>query len=382
MANLNDHSARSHALLSASSAYRWLVCPPSAVAAAAYPSTGSEYADEGTLAHEVAEAVVQGRTLPENDQRDGYKEGITEEMIECAQSYKNYISEHVKAETDVIIIEAQVDFSLWVPDGFGTADCIIISGDKMTVIDYKYGKGVAVDAKDNPQLRLYALGALNDYGFAYDIKDIEMHIYQPRINNISVDSITAEKLLKWAEKTVKPTATKAYLGKGKYKAGEHCRFCPHAGRCRQLTNVCVEHINLHGIDCKVPQLTPFEIAEVLNMQPMIELWLKRVKEQALTGMLNRFEIPGYKVVEGRASRAWSDDIVVLTTLKVEGYKDEEVTKTELLSPAAMEKALGKKKVAEIVGQFITIRSGAPTIAPESDKRPAYDRLAEAQKDFE
>ena len=253
----------------------------------------------------------------------------------------------------------------------------------MTVIDYKYGQGVPVSAVDNPQLKLYALGALNDYGFAYDVKKVEVHIYQPRINNISDDAMTVDELMTWAEKTVKPTAEKAAKGKGGYKAGSHCKFCPHAGKCRTLSRTCTEYVETHSLRVAVPVLAPHEVAEVLAMQPLVELWLKKVKEQAMTTLLNGGEVPGYKVVEGKlGNRKWTADFQVLEALKAAGYSEEDVTETKLLSPAGMDKAIGKKKVAELLEQFIDRAPGAPTLAPASDNRPAYNRVAEAVKDFE
>jgi hypothetical protein len=371
---LNDHSSRAHALLSASSAARWLACPPSAVAAEVYPKQDTEYTREGTLAHEVAEIYAGGGiTAPGNE--------IDQEMIECAKGYAEYIQEQTKSDSATVLLEQRVDFSTWVPDGFGTADCIIIQGDTMDVIDYKYGKGVAVSAQDNPQMKLYGLGAYSDFGFAYDVETVRLHIYQPRMNNISVDELSVADLLTWAEKTVKPTATNAAKGKGNYNPGEHCRFCPHAGRCRALTKVCTEYVETHGMRASVPVLTPWEVAEVLRMEPLVSLWLKRVKDQALTTLLNGGDVPGYKVVAGRGTRAWADDLEVAEALKASGYSQEDITKTEVLSVAAMEKALGKKRVAELVGGQILTYTGAPTVAPESDKRPKYDQAAETIKDL-
>ena len=381
-AQLNDHSSRAHALLSASSAHRWLACPPSAVAAEAYENEGTDYTREGTLAHEVAEIIARRRVPQLYPDIDTYElpEEHTQEMIDCAEGYADYIQEQTKSDSATILLEQRVDFSPWVPEGFGTADCIIIQGDTMDVIDYKYGKGVAVSAVDNPQMKLYGLGALNDYGFAYDIQKVRLHIYQPRMNNVSVDELTAFELFAWAESTVKPTAAKAAQGKGKYNPGEHCRFCPHAGRCRTLTKTCKEYVETHGMKASVEVLAPWEVAEVLRMEPLVSLWLKRVKEQALTTLLNGGEVPGYKAVAGRGTRAWKDELEVAATLS-SVYSQEEYTKTELLSPAAMEKAIGKKKVAELLEGLIETRTGSPTVAPETDKRPVYDRLAEAQNDF-
>ena len=389
MSKLNDHNNRAHALLSASSAHRWLACPPSAVAAEAYPAQDTDYTKEGTLAHEVAELfarvqVIDGHpdqtVVPASCTSDA--EAVTAEMQDCAREYSDYIQELTKSPDAVVLLEQRVDFSPWVPNGFGTCDCIIIQDDVLTIIDYKYGQGVAVSAEGNPQMKLYALGALNDYGIAYDVNRVEMHIYQPRINNISDCSLMVEDLMEWAEKTVKPIAQKAAKGKGEYKAGEHCKFCPHAGRCRQLTKTCTEYVETHSLRVAVPVLAPHEVAEVLAMEPLISLWLKRIKAQALTTLLDGGEVPGWKVVEGKlGNRKWTDEQAVLKALAEARYEFEDITETKLLSPAAMDKAVGKKKVAELLDGLIDRAPGAPTIAPETDKRPAYDRLAEAQNDF-
>lgn len=372
------HADREHALLSASSSHRWLNCPPSAVAAESYPDQDTDFTREGTLAHEVAEHFGDLMLTGED-----YHYGHPTEMQECAIGYADYIQEQLKSDSAVVLLEQRVDYSPWVPDGFGTCDCIILQGDTLTIIDYKYGQGVQVSAEDNPQMKLYALGALNDYGIAYDVSKVEMHIYQPRLNNISAWSMTADELLAWAEKTVKPIAQKAAKGKGNYSAGSWCKFCPHAGRCRRLTQTCTEYVETHSLRVAVPVLAPHEVAEVLEMEPLIALWLKRVKDQARTTLLEGGDIPGFKVVEGKlGNRKWTDELQVLDTLKAAGYSQEDVTETKLLSPAAMDKAIGKKKVAELCEELIDRAPGAPTIVPASDKRPAYDRVAEAVKDFE
>ena len=382
MSEMKDHSVRTHALLSASSAHRWLACPASAVAAEAYPNEQTEFTREGTLAHEVAEVVAREQLRPETG-RDGFAPEVTQEMLDCAAGYRDYIQEQTKSDSAAVLLEQRVDFSPWVPDGFGTCDCIILQDDTMTVIDYKYGQGVPVSAEGNPQLRLYALGALNDYGIAVDVQKVEMHIYQPRINNVSADTITAAELLEWAEKTVKPIAQKAAKGKGGYSAGPHCRFCPHAGRCRELTKTCTEFVEAHDLRVAVPVLAPHEVADVLRMLPLISLWAKRVNAQALDTLLGGGTIPGYKVVEGKqGNRQWLDELKVAEALHAAGYKPEDITETKLLSPAAMDKAIGKKRAAELLDALIYRTSGVPTIVPETDKRPAYDPLAEAKKDFE
>lgn len=378
MANTINHTDREHALLSASSAHRWLNCPPSAVAAEGYENEGTDFTREGTLAHEVAEIIAKGDTPDE----ESTTETITAEMIDCAESYRDYIQEQLKSDSAIVLLEQRVDYSPWVPDGFGTCDCIILQGDTLTIIDYKYGQGVQVSAEDNPQMKLYALGALNDFGIAYDVSKVEMHIYQPRLNNISTWRMTAEDLLAWADKEVKPIAQKAAKGKGGYQAGSWCKFCPHAGRCRKLTQTCTEYVETHSLRVAVPVLAPHEVAEVLEMEPLIALWLKRVKDQARTTLLEGGDIPGWKVVEGKlGNRKWTDELQVIGALKAAGYSQEDVTETKLLSPAAMDKVIGKKKVAEILEEYIDRAPGAPTIVPASDKRPAYDRVAEAKEDF-
>ena len=395
MSELQDHSQRDHALLSASSAHRWLACPPSAVAAEKYPDPDTDFTREGTLAHEVAEAIARGFVIKGYYTKAVWDDGsftideakwnradITQEMIDRAEAYANYIQELMTTNDPLVLLEQRVDFSPWVPEGFGTCDCILIQGDTLTIIDYKYGQGVTVSAVDNPQMKLYALGALNDYGIALDVARVEMHIFQPRINNISRDSLTVEELTTWAEKTVKPIAQKAIKGKGAYEPGEHCRFCPHSGRCRALTKVCTEYVTAHGMRAAVPVLAPWEVAEVLRMEPLVSLWLKKVKAQALTDLLDGKEVPGYKVVAGKeGNRKWTDELQVAEALKGAGYSQEDYTETKLLSPAGMDKAIGKKKAAELLEQFIHRPPGAPAVVPATDKRPAYDRLAEAQKDF-
>lgn len=370
-----NHKERAHAVLSASSAHRWLACPPSACAALLYEETSSEFAAEGTKAHEVAEVIASGGSVAVGD-------GVTAEMVRHAEEYRDYIEGLKTSDDAVVLLEQRVDFSPWVPDGFGTCDCILIQGDELVIIDYKFGVGVPVSAVDNPQMKLYALGALNDYGFAYEVAKVSMHIFQPRIGNISDDALEVAELLKWAD-SVRSVANKAASGKGKYKEGAHCKFCPHAARCRKLASACREIIQVHDLAVKVPVLAPHEIAEILELEPLVSLWLKRVKSLALEQLLAGEDIPGYKAVEGRGSRVWSDENLVADTLAAAGYEADQVyTKPELLSPAQMEKALGKKKAAELVGNLIEKKAGSPAVAPLSDKREPISLLEQAQKDFE
>lgn len=383
MSGLNDHSSRAHALLSASSAARWLCCPPSAVAATMYPNLDTAFTREGTSAHEVAEHVARHRDAGIDWQTVVWSDDVTPEMVRCAEAYADYIQELIVDDSAVVLLEQRVDFSPWVPDGFGTADCIIIQGNRMDVVDYKYGQGVAVQAEENPQMMLYGLGAMNDFGMVYDVQEVWLHIFQPRMNNISAWSVPIAELLHWGDDAIAPTAALAAKGEGYYAAGPHCRFCPHAGACAALAEHCTALVEVPGTDIKaaVRSLAPWQVSNILYQEPTISAWLKAVKERALSQLLDGAEIPGFKVVSGRSTRTWADDLEVCQLLAAAGFSREEYTKTETLSPAAMEKAIGKKKVAELLSGQILTNPGAPTVAPESDKRKPFDRLAEARNDF-
>lgn len=379
MADLNDHSSRAHALLSASSSHRWLNCPPSAMAAELYPATDTEYTREGTLAHEVAEYVARLGSTNTLEKINGEK--IPAEMLHCAQGYADYIQELITDPDAVVLLEQRLDFSPWVPGGFGTGDCVIIQGHRLDVVDYKYGAGVAVSAVGNTQMNLYGLGALNDFGDIYDIHEVGVHIYQPRMNNISVDVFRADHLREWGE-AVKPIAALAAEGKGDLCSGEHCRFCPHAGGCPKLAADCLKVVNAHGGRAEVPTLAPWMVADILRQEPMVSAWLKAVKERALADLLKGEEIPGYKVVAGRGSREWKEVSEVVAVLSGAGLPEEDYfTQPELLSPAKLEKSIGKKKVSELVGKLVVSVPGSPTIAPESDKRKPYSQKEASREAF-
>lgn len=380
---LNNHSTRDHALLSASSAHRWLACPPSAVAGELYNDEGSDFAAEGTLAHEVAEQVARARLegRPHGIVPDAEK-GITGEMIECAEAYADYIQEHITSPDAVVLLEQKLDYSRWVPGGFGTGDCCIIQNRKLTAIDFKYGMGVPVYAHGNPQLRLYGLGAYDLFEDVYDIDEVETCIFQPRIDNVSEATEAAKDLLAWGD-AIKPTAELAAKGKGKHQPGDHCRFCPHAGRCKALGKLCTETAkNLAGKNVKVEVMTDWEIAEVLALESQLTMALNKIKAYALDRLMGGGTITGYKLVEGKqGNRKWVSEVEACKALEAAGYPKEDITETKLLSPAGIEKAFGKKKVADLLADLTHRAPGAPTLAPESDKRPAYNRLAEAVKDF-
>ena len=390
MSDKIDHSARAHAVLSASSSARWLKCPPSAVAATMYPSTGTEFTREGTLAHEAAEMVARMEFVDHHhkdweahpDIADPVERMQTAEMLHCAEAYRDYINELITDNNAVVLLEQRLDLTPWVPDGFGTGDCIIIQGHRLDVVDYKYGQGVAVSAENNSQMRLYGLGALNDFGDIYEIHEVGMHIFQPRLNNISTEVLSTRELLDWGAE-ISPIAKLASRGEGDYCSGEHCRFCPHAGQCPTLAADCRKVVDLDGSFAAVPTMAPWMIADILKQESIITGWLKAVKERALSQMLSGEEIPGYKVVEGRGSREWESDSAAIEVLTMSGYSPEEYCTTpELLSPYQLEKSIGKKKVAELVGALIVTKPGSPTIAPATDKRAAYNSQEASRKAFE
>ena len=380
MAELNNHADRGHAFLSASGAHRWLECPPSALAGSKYPRENSPFAVEGTIAHEVAEAIAGETAAPEELLE---RPDVTPEMVRHAQDYRDYIHEQIQnPDNAVIMLETEVDFSDIVPGGFGTCDCIIIENRTLHIIDYKYGMGVQVSAENNPQMRLYAIGALHDFGVVVDATDIVMHIFQPRINHISVENITVEDLDAWG-KQVKPTAKLAYAGKGKYKAGAHCKFCPHAGKCRTLADQCREVVEHHGVRKNVSKLAPHEVAEILEMEPVISSWLRRVKAAALQELLDGKEIPGYKAVEGRqGNRKWTDEAKVIEALQKAGYKEEDYMEQKLRSPSGIDKAIGKSNAADVIGNLIQREPGQPVLVPDTDSRHIITNSEVLAKDFD
>lgn len=380
MAELN-HKGRAHAFLGASKAKLWLNCPGSATANSQYEREESSYAAEGTAAHEVAQTVLES-CLHRGFDVDGCEERVnslnskpevTLEMLECAQGYCEYIQE-LMSSGGTVLVEQRLDYSTWVPDGFGTADCIVIAPDVITVIDYKYGKGAAVSAEDNPQMKLYALGVIQSFNCVYDFSTVRMAIYQPRMNNVSEYTLTVADLLDWAKNVVAPVAAKAYKGSEEYHAGPWCqKFCQHAGRCRALTAYCSDFVRTHGGLTAVPHLAPKEYLEIFRAKPLIETWLKKTLAAATDSILAGNPVEGLKVVEGRSSRKWADPEAVEQFMQAEEYdQDAYMEPAKLMSPAALEKSLGKKKVAELLGDRIVKSPGNPTLVLASDKRKAYD----------
>lgn len=372
-----------HAFLSASGAHKWLACPPSAQLEAKYPNKSSVYAQEGTLAHELGEITLRLnlgeitkrtfnnklKTIKENEL---YKEDMPEYVEKYVLTCMEKVAEAKATTPDAIVkVEQKLDFSDWVPKGFGTGDFVIIADGTLEICDLKYGQGVPVSAKGNPQMRLYALGAIAEFGFLYDIEKVRMTIIQPRLDSVSTDEISVEDLLNWAEKTVKPTAELAIKGEGEFKAGEHCGFCRAkcVCKCRANKNLELARYEFRSTDT----LSENDIADILGRVEELEKWVKDVKGYALEQALQGVKYPGYKVVEGRSNRTYTDTDTVAEELRNAGFEDAQIFKPkELLALTNMEKLVGKKKLAELIGEFIDKPQGKPTLVTEDDKRPEFN----------
>ena len=378
-----DHFQRDHALLSASGASRWLKCPPSACLEDELPDTTSEFAKEGTVAHEVCEILLRKHlgliamaTATKNINKLKKDDPFSDEMIDYANDYIDYITEKAKSDDAVILVEEQLDFSKYVPEVFGTGDCIIVQDGVLTIIDFKYGKGVSVSAEDNPQMMLYALGAVEMFGFIYEFDKVEMCIFQPRIGNISESVETVEELIKWGELTVIPTAKLAFAGDGEFYAGDHCRFCKLRNKCKYLADYCLETVKdeFEDLDGRLDKslLAPEDIAMIIGRMKIVQNWLKDVESYAINGILEgTLDVPGYKVVEGRSNRTYKDQDKVAVVLTANGYPESVLFEKKLLTITAMEKAVGKKNFNTLLADLIEKPKGKPTIVPLSDKRSTY-----------
>ena len=375
-----NHSERAHAVLSASGAEKWLNCPPSARLEESYPDTSSPYAKEGTLAHEIAEFKARNyfiETLPKRtftSKLNKFKkdELYQNEMDEYTESYLEYIKEVAMKypSKPYIALEKKIDFSKYVPDGYGTCDCILIHGNDMHIIDFKYGKGVPVSAENNSQLMLYALGALEAYSMLYQIETVHLSISQPRIDNISCFEISAANLLSWAVGEVEPKAKLAYDGIGDFKAGEHCRFCKAQAQCRAKAE---SIISVFPVKEDPALLTDDEIGLILAKAKELVSWSNAVEDYALNAILSGKEIQGWKAVEGRSVRVFSDAHKAFEKIVESGTPEEMLYERKPLSLSQIEKLLGKKEFESIVSSFVIKPQGKPTLAPSDDKRPVFNK---------
>ena len=371
-----------HAYLSASSSHRWLNCPPSAKLNAEAEQTTSEYARQGTDCHELCAYLVEaalGRDVADPTENLDYYDS---EMQQCAEEYRNFVLEQIeKAKSycsdPVVCIEQRLDFSRWVKDGFGTGDCVIVADEELQIIDYKHGVGVLVEADHNSQMMCYALGALEVFDGIYDIERIQMTIFQPRRDNISTCTLTKEELLSWADTVLKPTAELAMKGEGEFKAGDHCQFCAVKATCRKRAEY---NLELAKYDFAMPDtLEETEISTILGKVDALVAWANDIKDYALKQAQSGVTYEGWKVVEGKSNRKFTDEAAVAAVVEENGFDPYE---KKLLGITAMTTLLGKKKFEELLGGLIQKPPGKPTLVPETDKRPAMNTAAEDFKDMD
>ena len=372
-----------HAYLSASASQRWLACPPSAKLCAQEEDQNSPWAMQGPSAPELGQYLVEkalGRKVQDPTQDLMYYDA---EMQEAAESYAQFVMEQIGAAKELcldplVCVEQTLDFSKWVEHGFGTGDCVIVADDLLQIIDLKYGVGVLVsaageDGGGNTQLKCYALGALDTFGDLYDIKRIRLTIFQPRRDNVESFDLTVEELLDWANTVLAPTAKLAYEGKGEFRAGEHCRFCKIKASCRARAET---NLELAKHEFRTPaKLSPEEIAEILPKAEQLADWVEDIKAYALRKAMSGVHFPGFKLVEGRSMRKFTDETKVAQIVTTAGYDPYE---KKLLGITAMTKQLGKKKFEELLSGYVTKPQGKPVLVPESDKRSIW---SDAKTDF-
>lgn len=384
MSNLN-HANRKHAYLSASSANQWLNCPPSIKASEGVGDKTTAFAEEGTFAHELSELYFSNlyEELSDKDFKQQLEERkkneyYSEELREYVEQYVDIVEEKVNEaraqDEPILFFEHRLDLTRYVPESFGTGDVIIYYNGTVEIVDLKFGKGVEVSALNNPQLRLYGLGAYELLKDFEDVHTIKTTIIQPRLHNVSSESMTADDLVSWGLNVVRPQALKAIEGKGEFKPGNHCRFCKIRHSCRARAEA---NLNASKELSTPTTLTDDELAELLHKLPDIKRWASDVedycREQALENSRN---FDGWKVVEGRASRKYVDNEQVFERLK-EHYDPNEVSETKVLSISKLEKQIGKKKVAELLSDLVEKPQGKPTLVTEDDKRQPITDSAES-----
>ncbi len=371
-----------HSLLSASASHRWLNCPPSARLCEQYEDKPSEYAQEGTDCHELCAYKVEkalGRRVRNPTKHLAH---YSQEMEDCAEGYCSFVMEQVaearkRCADPLVLVEQKLDYSRYVGiDGsFGTGDCVIVADGLLHIIDYKHGLGVLVSAEKNSQLSCYALGAIDQFDGIYDITEVSLTIYQPRRENISTYTVSKEELLAWADTVLSPTAKLAYEGKGEFKAGDHCQFCRAKAVCRKRAEY---NLELARYDFEMPPtLSDDEVAAILTKADELVSWAGDVKEYALQKALAGTKFDGFKVVEGRSNRKYTDEDAVAETVKGAGYSPYE---EKLLGITAMSRMLGTKKFEELLGGLVYKPPGKPVLVPSDDKRPEMNTAIEDFKE--
>ncbi|KEF40447.1 Protein of unknown function (DUF2800) [Schinkia azotoformans MEV2011] len=384
------HSERAHALLSASASSRWLACTPSVRLEEQFEETTCTYAEEGTLAHEIGELKLRKHftepmgqsTFTRRLNKFKKHELYQDEMLKHTDTYLEYLQSITLGMpvAPYVAVEKKIKYDAYAPEGFGTVDCLIIGGDTLYVNDFKYGKGVPVQAEDNPQLKLYALGAYLEYSFLYPIKNVSLAIIQPRLDSISEWTCPIEYLLEWGE-SIKPIAQKAFNGEGEFIPGEHCKFCRAKAQCRARAeefSALADFTNL-----KPPLLSNEEVGQMLVKGQHIKSWVEALKEYALGECLKGNEIAGWKAVEGRGSRDYVNIDVAFKHLKENGIDDALLYERTPLTVAKLEKVLKKEEYRSLLEEagHIVKSAGKPALALASDKRQAISP-PDAASDFQ
>ncbi len=369
-----------HAILSASSSHRWLNCNPSARLEQEFADRETDAAAEGTAAHALCEhklrrALKMRSKKPispyDCDEMDAYTDAYVEFVMEALAEAKQ------ECKDPLVLIEQKLDFSCYVPDGFGTGDCLIVADKLLHIIDFKYGQGVLVDAEQNPQMMLYALGALRLFDSLYDITEVSMSIFQPRRENVSTWTISVDDLLDWAENTLKPKAELAFKGEGEYTPGSWCQFCKAAVKCRARAEA---KLQLARYEFAMPPLlSDEEIEDILLKLDDLTKWANEITAYAQDAAVNHGKVwRGFKLVESRTNRRYTDEEAVAQAANAAGYHD--IYKKSLIPITEMERLMGKKTFAEIIGSLVEKPKGRPTLVPASDKRPAIVSTG-AEQDF-
>ena len=379
-----QHSGRAHARLNASSSHRWMMCPPSVRLSEQFADKPSSYAEEGTFLHELCELklhrylgdmasdVIEAQYAEHRD-----SEFYTQEAETVTDEYVAFCVETIEAVKSscpdpLIMVEHRLDYSEYVPEGYGTGDLVIVADGVIEVIDFKGGRGVRVDAHRNSQLMLYGLGALLEFDPLYDVRNVRVTIVQPRLSNTSTYEIAADELVRWAEKEVRPRALLAYEGKGEFCAGDWCRFCKARYTCRKRSEY---HMQLAERDFRQPDLlSDEEITDILPIADSLNNWVQDLLAYATQQAVEGKSWPGYKLVAGRSNRKYTSEAEVIKAATEAGYTD--IYKTTLLGVGDLEKRLGRKKFNEVLGMYVIKPVGAPTLVPDSDPRKPYSSAAE------
>lgn len=372
-----------HALLSASGTSRWLICTPSARLEETLEETESIYADEGTVAHKLGELLIKqrlgvdcGKELEDMTNTEYY----SEEMLGYMEEYTDYVMDTMGQGNYIIFQEQRLELTEFIPQGFGTTDVLLINPRRLRIIDYKHGKGVPVDAFENSQMKVYALGAIKEYDFFYQhIETVEMTIYQPRIGNISSYEMSVADLLHWGYTVLKPTARMAFEGLGEFIAGEHCRFCRARSICKAAA---IHNLQIAAKTFEITTITDDQLVKILRRADEVKRWITAVEEYALKqAVQHNKKWPGMKLVRGRSVRKFINEQTVIDDLLKAGYSEDKIVNKKLAGITELSKKITKLDFKKIVEPQLFKPDGSPTLVDESDGRAEINSNEEAVLEF-